>query len=69
MHLIYLICQGFTQKQMCQKLSIQQRTIGNYISDVLQDTDSRNRIELIAKVYNKGLMPVLEKRFKDTVHI
>lgn len=47
MEIIHYLCQGFSNKQIAEKLHISYKTIGNHRTNIMQKLDVHNIVELI----------------------
>ncbi len=45
--IIHYLCQGFSNKQIAEKLNISHKTIGNHRTNIMQQLDVHNIVELI----------------------
>lgn len=56
MDILRLVAQGFTNKEIGQKLHLTENTVKGYLKDILFKLDARNRIEAVLHANARGLL-------------
>ncbi|MDR3336254.1 MAG: response regulator transcription factor [Treponema sp.] len=67
LRLMACIGQGFSNKEIAQALKLQNGTIRNYISAILQKTGFRNRTEVAIYAHNMGIVKETKSSLNDRI--
>ncbi len=54
--ILALVAQGFTNKEIGQKLKISENTVKAHVNAVIEQTGARNRVEAAVMLYRNGLI-------------